>query len=189
MPDWRRRRAGRGSSAGLTEYRRPALLDPAVHDRSQFECAVAAYSDWLRRFAGQSRRADTAATWVIADPDYRVLAYVTLSMTAIDLSKAPATLAKRAPDPIPALLVGRLAVDERHEGLGLGTELVEHILATAVDLNDSAAFRAVVVTALNGAARRWWSKRLGFVAFDPQDPDNLDLYLMTSTIAATLDRL
>lgn len=173
----------------MTEYRRPALLDPAVHDRTTFSCAEPAYGDWLRRFAGQSRRADTAATWVIANADHTVVAYATLSMTAIDLSTAPTALARRAPDPIPALLIGRLAVDQRHEGMGLGTELVKHILATAVELNRTAAFRAVVVTALNEAARRWWSGRLGFIAFDQRDPQNFDLYLTTSAIAATLQAL
>lgn len=173
----------------MTEYRRPALFDPALHDRSTFSCAEPAYADWLRRFAGQSRRANTAATWVITDPDYTVVAYATLSMTAIDLSKAPAALTKQAPDPIPSLLIGRLAVDQHHEGLGLGTELVKHILATAVELNRTAAFKAVVATALNDAARRWWSERLGFVAFDPHDLQNFDLYLTTSTIAATIEAL
>ncbi len=171
----------------MTEYRRPRLLDPALHDRSQFVCVETAYADWLKRFAGQSRRGDTAATWVIADSEYRIVGYATLSMTGIDLSKAPAELAKRAPDPVPALLIGRLAVDQRHEGLGIGTEFVKHILATALELNESAAFRAIVVTALNDAARRWWGERLGFGPFDPEDPENFDMYLLTSTIAATLE--
>lgn len=170
----------------MTEYRRPCSFDPAVHDRSEFACAEPAYGEWLRTFAGQSRRADTAAIWVIADPAYKVVAYATLSMTGIDLSKAPPALAKQSPDPVPALLIGRLAVDERCEGSGLGTELVKHILATAVELNASAALKAVVVTALNDAARRWWRDRLGFTPFDADDEASFDLYLLTSTIAATL---
>jgi GNAT superfamily N-acetyltransferase len=123
---------------------------------------------------------------VVADADNRVVAYATLSMTAIDLSKAPAPLRKRAPDPIPALLIGRLAVDERHEGLGIATELMKHILATAVELNDTAAFKAVVVTALNDHARSWWGDRFGFVPFDPENAANFDMYHLTKTIAATL---
>lgn len=160
-----------------------------MHKLDDFVCTEPAYADWLKRFAGQSRRADTAATWVIADAEFRVVAYATLSMTGLDLSLAPAAIAKRSPDPIPALLVGRLAVDERHAGVGLGTELVKHVLATAVELNQSAACRAVVVAALNDDARRWWLDRLGFVPFDPDDPENFDLYLPTSIIAATLDAL
>ena len=57
-----------------------------------------------------------------------------------------------------------------------------HVLATAVELNKKAACRAVVVTALNAAARAWW-ERLGFHQFGPGEPDELDLYLLTSEIA------
>ncbi len=66
--------------------------------------------------------------------------------------------------------------------------LVAHVLATAVDLNERAACRAVVVTAFDESARSWW-ERLGFLAFDPSDPDAMDLYLLTTDIRATLDTL
>ena len=95
--------------------------------------------------------------------------------------------ARGAPDPVPALLLGRLAVDRRYAKLGIGTALAAYVLATAVELNDKAACRAVVVTALNQKARLWW-ERLGFHPFEPDDPDRLDLYLLTSEIEATLTR-
>lgn len=143
--------------------------------------------EWLRRYAGQNRRRDTAATWVIADADGVVVAYASVAMTGIDHSAAPKKLAKRAPDPVPALLLGRLAVDRRYTNLGIGTALTAHVLATAVELNEKAACRAVVVTALNAGARAWW-ERLGFHPFEPDDPEALDLYLLTSEIQATLRR-
>jgi len=144
--------------------------------------------EWLRRYSGQSRRRDTSATWVIADADDVVVAYASVAMTGIDRSAAPDALATGAPDPVPALLLGRLAVDRRHTGLGVGTALAAHVLATAVELNEKAACRAVVVTALNARARTWW-ERLGFCPFDPNDPDQLDLYLLTSHIEATLRQM
>ncbi|PZS37081.1 MAG: N-acetyltransferase [Pseudonocardiales bacterium] len=138
--------------------------------------------DWLRRYAGQNQRNNTAATWVIAEQGYRVAAYTTLSMTAIDHTAAPAPLRKAAPDPVPALLVGRLAVDEAFTGLGVGTALVRHLLATAVELNLSAACKAVVVTALHEQARSWWLK----LGFTPLEDDGLELYLLTADIHKTL---
>ena len=141
--------------------------------------------DRLRRYAGQNRRRDTAATWVIADANDIVVACASVAMTGIDRSAAPEVLAKHAPDLVPALLLGRLAVDRRYTNLGIGTGLTAHVLATAVELNEKAACRAVVVTALNARTRAWW-ERLGFRPFDPADPDQLDLYLLTSEIAATL---
>lgn len=144
--------------------------------------------EWLRQYSGQNRRRDTAATWVIADANGVVVAYASVAMTGIDRSAAPEMLAKGTPDPVPALLLGRLAVDHRYRRLGIGTALVSHVLATAVELNRKAACRAVVVTALTQSARSWW-ERLGFHPFDPDDPEQLDLYLLTADIDATLSRL
>lgn len=172
----------------MTDVRRPELLDPARRDRSRFDCGEPALDEWLRRYAGQNRRGDTAATWVIATPEDRVVAYASLAMTAIDRSAAPGAVAKQAPDPVPALLLGRLAVDNGFAGLGIGTTLVAYVLATAIELNAKAACRAVIVAALNPRARAWW-ERLGFHPFHPDDPTETDLYLLTSEIEATLGQL
>jgi GNAT superfamily N-acetyltransferase len=169
----------------LTELRRPALLDLARHERARFESGDPVLDEWLRRYAGQSRRRDTAATWVIVDAEDVVVAYASVAMTAIDRSAAPPAVARQAPDPVPALLLGRLAVDRRHTGIGIGTALVAHVLATAVELNAKAACRAVVVSSSNMEVRRWW-ERLGFHRFDPDDDQCLDLYLLTAELDATL---
>ena len=108
--------------------------------------------------------------------------------TEVGRQTAPKPLGKGAPRQIPALLIGRLATDIRVAGLGLGTEMVKHVLATAAELNIKAACRAVVVTALNADAFRWWL-RFGFEPFDANDPANLDLYLLTKDIAATMANL
>lgn len=176
-----------GSSAGLTELRRPSPLDPARHSREPFDSGEPALDEWLRRYAGQNRRQDTAATWVITDHSNAVVAYASVAITGIDRSTAPPSLVKGAPDPIPALLLGRLAVDKRHANLGVGTALAAHVLATAVELNEKAACRAVIVTALNKNARTWW-QRLGFHPFYPDDPVELDLHLLTAEIEATLGK-
>ncbi len=172
----------------MTEFRRPTLLDLARHDRAAFESGEAVLDEWLRRYAGQNRRRDTAATWVITDVDDTVVAYATVAMTAIDRSTAPVSVARQTPDPVPALLIGRLAVDQRHSGLGVGTALVGHVLATAVELNAKAACRAVVVSALHPAARGRW-EHLGFQPFEPADKRSLDLYLLTADIQSTIRRL
>ena len=170
------------------EFYRPTLLDTEKHQRDGFTSGEPSLDEWLRRYAGQNRRGNTAAVWVIADRGYRVVCYATLSMTSVDRAASPAPLAKSAPMQVPALLVGRLATDTRVTGLGLGTQMVKHILATAAELNLKAACRAVVVTALNPTAFSWW-QRFGFIPFDSEDPTNLDLYLLTKDIGATLARL
>ena len=99
-----RRSAAHESSAGLTELRRPTPLDPERHNREQFDSGEPVLDEWLRRYAGQNRRRDTAATWVITTAKDVVVAYASVAMTGIDRSAAPAELIKGAPDPVPALL-------------------------------------------------------------------------------------
>lgn len=140
---------------------------------------------WLHRYANQNRRRNNAAVWVITDANQNIVCYATLSMMSLDRPATPATLAKGAPRQIPALLVGRLATDARVAGRGLATQMIKHILATAVELNLKAACRAVVVTALNPAALAWW-QRFGFEPLDAHNAANVDLYLPTKDIAATL---
>ncbi|HUH71685.1 MAG TPA: GNAT family N-acetyltransferase [Mycobacterium sp.] len=170
------------------DFYRPTLLDPDKHQRDEFTSGEPSLDEWLRHYAGQNRRGNTTAVWVIADRDYKVACYATLSMTSVDRSASPAPLPKGAPVRVPALLVGRLATHTRVTGLGLGTQMVQHILATAAELNLKAACRAVVVTALNPTAFSWW-QRFGFEPFDSDDSTNLDLYLLTKDISATLSRL
>ena len=69
-------------------------------------------------------------------------------------ANAHAELIKGARNPIPALLLGRLAVDRNYANLGVGTALTLHVLATAVELNEKAACRAAVVGAINPNALR-----------------------------------
>jgi GNAT superfamily N-acetyltransferase len=169
----------------LTELRRPTPLDPRRHNRAAFDSGEPVLDEWLRHFAGQNRRRDTAATWVILDADDTVVAYASIAMTGIDHSAVPSGVAKHTPDPVPALLLGRLAVDRRYHGQGVGTALVAHVLATAEELNAKAACRAIVVSALHTDARRWW-EHLGFHPFDAADETCLDLYLLTAEIQNTL---
>lgn len=171
----------------MTELRRPRLLDSRRHDRTAFDSGEPTLDEWLRSYAGQNRRRNTAATWVILDANDTVVAYASIAMTGIDRSAAPPSVARHTPDPVPALLLGRLAVDHRYHGQGVGTALVAHVLATAEELNTKAACRAVVVSALHSDARRWW-ERLGFRPFDPDDQACSDLYLLTAEIHNTLHR-
>jgi predicted N-acetyltransferase YhbS len=172
----------------LTDLRRPERLDTARHDRSRFDCGEPTLDEWLRKKAGQSQRGDTATTWVIADQDYVVVAYAVIAMTSIDRSEAPRDISRGSPDPIPALLLARLAVDQACLSEGIGTALVAHVLTTAVELRTKAAFKAVVVVALHERAKCWWN-RFGFESLDSNDPACLDLYLRTADIEATLEAI
>jgi hypothetical protein len=56
------------------EFNRPCVLDVERHHRSEFDCGDASLNEWLQRYAGQNRRRDTAATWVVVDENSSVVA-------------------------------------------------------------------------------------------------------------------
>jgi predicted GNAT family N-acyltransferase len=124
---------------------------------------------------------------VIADADHVVVAYASMSLSAVDASAAPRALKAGSLPHVPALLCGRLAVDQRFRGLGLGAALVRLVLSKAIEVNATAACRAVVVHALDQEARGFW-ERFGFHPFT-DDPGEQDLYLLTSEIERTLGGL
>jgi GNAT superfamily N-acetyltransferase len=171
----------------LVELRRPEPLDTGKHHRDRFDCGVEEFNTGLRLYAGQNRRRNTAATWVMTDIDHQVVVHATLSMSAVDIGAAPADLRKGAPAQIPVLLLGRLAVDQRYRGYGAGTAMVRHVLMTAVELNAKAACRAVVVNAFDEDARSWWI-RTGFAPFgdDHDDSGYRDLYLLSRDVEALM---
>jgi GNAT superfamily N-acetyltransferase len=170
----------------LTELHRPALLE-RKHDRTRLDSGAPSLDRWLREQAGQGGRANTARTWVIADADHVVVAYASMSLSAVDASAAPRALKAGSLPHVPALLCGRLAVDQRFRGLGLGAALVRLVLSKAIEVNATAACRAVVVHALDQEARGFW-ERFGFHPFT-DDPGEQDLYLLTSEIEQTLGGL
>ncbi len=112
-----------------------------------------------------------------------MVGYAALAFSAVDLSAAPAPLARHAPDPVPALLVGRLAVDLSMTGHRLGTTLVNQALAVALDASRGAGLRAVIVHAIDIDAVRFY-EHLGLSPLSRDDP--FDLYILTKDLAATL---
>jgi len=120
------------------KFRRPSLLE-STHRRENFDSGEPSLDDWLRRYAGQNRRRNTAAVWVITDLDDDVVAFTTLSMSSVDISRFPPAAAKGSPGQGPALLIGRLATCSRVAGLGPGTQMIAHVLTTAVELDERAA--------------------------------------------------
>src|SRR4051794_37498933 len=126
------------------------------HDRAAFSCGVSELDRYLREQAGQERRKDVAAVFVLrlVDTD-QVAGYYTLSATSIEPLSLPTALARRMPryPTVPALLVGRLAVDQRFQGQGIGRALLMSALARSLGLRGQLGAIGVVVDAKDDAAR------------------------------------
>jgi GNAT superfamily N-acetyltransferase len=116
--------------------------------------------EWLKRYAGQGERRDTSRTFVRVGQDGAVIGYYTLVVT--EISRQQATEAVSAGTStrfsIPACLIARLAVDQRHHGRGLGSFLLHDALARVLMAAEQVAIRAVVVDAIDHQAARFYTK-------------------------------
>lgn len=99
-----------------------------------------------------------AAPFVLVLPDDAIAGYYTLSSTALKLAELPSQVTRKLPryPLVPATLIGRLAVDRRHQGKGYGRFLLADALYRAVR-SDIAAF-AVIVDAKDENARRFYER-------------------------------
>lgn len=135
------------------------LLDPARHDRAGFSCGVDALDRYLQSQASQDARRRVAAPYVMIEPaSLGVLGFYTLSNTSVHAAELPAAFVKRLPryPVLPATLLGRLAVDAKGRGRGLGTVLLLDALRRC--LRSETASLAVVVDAKDDAAISFYER-------------------------------
>jgi predicted N-acetyltransferase YhbS len=165
---------------------RPPLNSPvpldATHDVSAFDCGVPALNNYLRKFALQNQRGQSARTYVATRGEC-VVGYYTLAAASARREETPARVAKGlAAHPVPVILLARLAVDSGEKGKGLGAGLLKDALLRAVQAADIVGCRAVMVHAKDEGARRFY-ERFGF---EPSPADPLRLFLLMKDIKATL---
>lgn len=148
------------------------------HDRRRFDCGIAALNRYLQRQAGQDSRRRISRVFVARDPedDASVVGYYTLSAVSIDLSTLPPDLASKLPrHPIPAALIGRLAIDLSHQGAGIGPMLLANAIKRTLAVGDDIAIYAMVVDAIDARAAAFYT-RFGFAPL-VDDGDRLFLAL------------
>lgn len=124
--------------------------DPSRHDASQSESGSEALDRWLVRYADQSERRDAARTFVITDGRV-VIGYYTLLAGELDHAAATEQTRKSMSRhyPIPVAILGRRAVDRRHQNRGLGSRLLRDALRRVALASEQLAVRAVVVHAID----------------------------------------
>lgn len=149
------------------------------HDRESFACGEPALDDYLRRRASQDTRRRVARVFVAAGAaPGEIAGYYTLSAASFEKDELPAGIAKRLPHyPVPAVVIGRLAVSRSFQGRGLGETLLLDAIRRVVRASASIAAYAIVVDAKNDAARAFY-ERYGFRPF-PSTPRRLFLPLAT----------
>ena len=139
----------------------------ADYDVSGFDSGEPALDEWLRRRALQNEASGASRTYVVC-AGRRVVGYYTLAVGAVAHAHAPGRVRRNMPDPLPVMLLGRLAVDKAFQGRGIGTGLLRDAVLRTVQAAEIAGIRAILVHVISAAARRFYEER-GFVA-SPVDP-------------------
>jgi predicted GNAT family N-acyltransferase len=156
----------------------------ADHDRADFSSGVEALDRYFRQQAGQDQRRGLAVPHVLIDSAAgAVVGYYTLSALSILAESLPEDMARELPryQALPAILLGRLAVDQRYRGQGLGELLLMDALHRSLDISQRLGSMAVVVDAKDDAARAFY-ERYGFLRFLDHE---YRLFLPMTTVVQT----
>ena len=140
------------------------------HDLSQFHCGEPALDDWLRKRALQNEESGASRTYV-ACAGNRVVGYYALAAGAVAHAEAPGRVRRNMPDPVPVMVIGRLAVDQTAQGQALGPALLRDAVLRTVQAAGIAGIRAILVHAISERAKRFYEE-WGFIA-SPVEPMTL----------------
>ena len=161
-------------------------LEPLAerHDLEAFSCGKAPLDDWLKRHARNASGQGTR-TYVLVDAETRsVIGYCAIAPHLVERDALPGEIGRGAPRQIPAILLAKLALDQRLQGQGLGGELLIRALALIVESSRKAGGKVVVVDAVDDEAAAFYErhdfKRL------PGNPHRLVMKLSTAAKALAL---
>ena len=150
----------------------------ASHLLDGFACGEASLDDWLKRRALPNQLSGASRTFVVADGQDRVFGYYAMAAGAVAHQSATSGVRRNMPDPIPVMVLARLAVDHRAQGIQLGAGLLQDAVHRAVAVSQNAGVRALLVHALNEQAKQFYV-RYGFQE-SPLHPMTLLLRLNTA---------
>ena len=154
--------------------RPPESLSPD-HQISSFACGESVLDEWLKRRALGNQTTGASRTFVVTTNEREVMGYYALAAGAVAHQDATRSIRQNMPDPVPVMVLARLAVDARAQGIKLGAALLKDALQRCVLVSHNTGVRAMLVHALNERARQFY-EHYGFKA-SPAHPMTLMLRL------------
>ena len=150
----------------------PLSPDHRVHS---FACGESVLDEWLKRRALGNQTSGASRTFVVTTHVREVMAYYALAAGAVAHQDATRSIRQNMPDPVPVMVLARLAVDARAQGMKLGAALLQDALQRCVLVSQNTGVRAMLVHALNDRARQFY-EHYGFKV-SPAHPMTLMLRL------------
>jgi len=142
-------------------------------DTSSFDSGEPSLDDYLRKRA-LGNHVQGASRCYVTCRGARVVGYYALASASIQHSDVTGKVRRNMPDPLPAILLSRLAVDRNEQGSGLGKNLLRDAILRSVEASEMIGVRALIVHALNDAARAFYSH----FDFEPSPTDPMHLLLL-----------
>ena len=146
------------------------------HDISNFDSCEPSLDEWLKKRAIKNHTSGASRCFVLCS-GAAVVGYYSLSAGAISHEAAPKAMRRNMPDPLPLLLLGRLAIDRRFHNQGLGSALLRDAMMRAVSVASDAGVFAIMVHAISPQAKQFYLSR-GLVQ-SPLQPMTLIMTLET----------
>jgi GNAT superfamily N-acetyltransferase len=151
----------------------PEHLTPH-HDLTAFDSGISALDDWLKRRALANEEGGGSRTYV-ARAGGRVVGYYAIATGGVAHESATGRVRRNMPDPVPVMVLARLAVDRAYQGRGLGAALLRDAILRILQAAELGGVRAILVHAISDEAKRFY-ERHGF-AESPVDPMTLMITL------------
>lgn len=160
----------------------PVPFDTEAHSTASFDCGVEELNRFLKERAARNIIGGGSVTWVVLDDSHEVVAYYAAATGSVLHGEVTGRVRRNQPQPIPALVLARLAVDTRHQGKRLGAALLRHFLQKVVEISASVGVRLVVVHAKNDEARDFYMK----YGFSSSPIDEFVLHLLVQDLRSSL---
>jgi ribosomal protein S18 acetylase RimI-like enzyme len=167
-------------------FQKPVPLE-AGHHTEGFRCGVLSLDEWLHRHALQSHRGGGSRVFVTTETEMDVAGYYALAAGAVMPREATARLVRgmAANQPVPVVLLGRLAVDVRHQGQHVGRSLLLDAMTRVVQAGETIGIRALLVHTVDERARAWYVQ----FGFERSPAHPLQLILLMKDLRATIEDL
>ena len=128
----------------------------ADHQLNTFNCGETSLDEWLKRRALLNQASGASRTFVAVDENHTVMGYYALAAGAVHHQDATRSIRQNMPDPLPVMVLARLAVDLRAQGMQLGSGLLRDAVERSLAVAQNAGVRALLVHALHERAKQFY---------------------------------
>jgi predicted N-acetyltransferase YhbS len=128
----------------------------ADHQLNTFNCGETSLDEWLKRRALLNQANGASRTFVVVDDNHVVMGYYALAAGAVHHQDATRSIRQNMPDPLPVMVLARLAVDLRTQGMQLGAGLLKDAVERSLAVAQNAGVRALLVHALHDRAKQFY---------------------------------